>query len=63
MKQLKVSLNIGDHCERILSCSLLLFFSKGAKAFASETLKISSEYASPTGEILQERLPITMKGM
>ena len=47
----------------ILFSSFVCFISKGAKDFASEALKVSSEYASRTGEILQERVPVIMESM
>jgi len=35
----------------------------GAKEFAAETLKITSEYASQAGEILQEKVPVAIEGI
>jgi hypothetical protein len=37
--------------------------SVGAKEFASEALKVTSEYATQAGEILQEKVPVAIEGM
>jgi len=35
----------------------------GAKEFAAEALKITSEYATQTSEMLQEKVPVAIEGI
>lgn len=34
----------------------------GAKEFAAEALKATSEYAAHAGEVLQEKVPVVIEG-
>ena len=56
MKQLKVKSNK----KTIYIC---IVCSVGAKEFAAEALKTTSEYATQAGEMLQEKVPVAIEGM
>lgn len=44
---------------RVLS---LFILSIGAKEFAAEAVKMSTEFATHAGEVLQEKVPVVLDG-
>jgi hypothetical protein len=59
LKQLKVYFSKKESLENKYDFCLFI----GAKEFASEALKATSEYAAQAGEMLQEKVPEALEGL